>query len=253
MNKGSDLAIICGSGRLPEIIKEHYSGATCVVFDRNNDKFTNKVIFQDFEKLGNLLNRLKDSGVTRLVMAGAISRPKFDRGKLDSYTSSILLQLNAKLAKGDNELLSFIASELEKNSFKIVGATEILPNLTVKEGLLAGEPYENYLKDVEKADAVLKKLSIEDVGQGVVVENGLVLGIETLQGTNALLKFVSQTSEELRSAGGGLFVKRPKTNQDLRFDMPTVGPETVSWACNAGLRGLVLSPQKVIILILMNV
>ena len=59
MNKGSDLAIICGSGRLPEIIKEHYIGATCVVFDRNNDKFKNKVIFQDFEKLGHLLNKLK--------------------------------------------------------------------------------------------------------------------------------------------------------------------------------------------------
>ena len=88
-----------------------------------------------------------------------------------------------------------------------------------------------------------------DADLRVVVENGLVLGIETLQGTNELLKFVIKTSSHLRKDGsGGIFVKRPKSNQNLRFDMPVVGPETIELACKAGLRGLVVSPRSVIVL-----
>jgi Uncharacterized protein conserved in bacteria len=83
----------------------------------------------------------------------------------------------------------------------------------------------------------------------VVIENGLVIGIETLQGTNELLKFVATTSANLRRGSiGGVFVKRPKTNQDLRLDMPVIGPETVKLAFEAGLLGLVVSPYSVIIL-----
>jgi len=96
---------------------------------------------------------------------------------------------------------------------------------------------------------VLKSLGPEDIGQGIVVENGLVLGIETLQGTNELLSFVEQTASHLRIKGlGGIFVKRPKADQDLRFDMPVVGPKTVELACKAGLRGLVISPGSVMLL-----
>ena len=96
---------------------------------------------------------------------------------------------------------------------------------------------------------MLKILAPEDIGQGIVIENGLVLGIETLQGTNELLKFVAKTSSNLRINGlGGIFVKRPKANQDLRFDMPVVGPKTVELACRAGLRGLVISPGSVMLL-----
>ena len=89
-------------------------------------------------------------------------------------------------------------------------------------------------------------LSPEDIGQGIVIENGLVLGIETLQGTNELLKFVAKTASHLRlDSRGGIFVKRPKVNQNLRFDMPVIGPETIQLAFEAGLRGLVISPHSV--------
>ena len=75
------------------------------------------------------------------------------------------------------------------------------------------------------------------------------ISIETLQGTNELLKFVSKTSPHLRMRGsGGIFVKRPKVNQDLRFDMPVIGPKTVEMACKADLRGLIISPGSVMLL-----
>ena len=182
-------------------------------------------------------------------MAGSISRPQFDQNKLDQYTLSIMPKLSTKLVQGDNELLSFIAEEFEKNGYQIVGASEILPDLLLKPGIVVGSPYEFISRDIEKADKILKLLSHEDIGQGVVIENGLALGIETLQGTNELLKFVAKTASHLRLySKGGIFVKRPKANQNLRFDMPVIGPETIKLAFKAGLRGLVISPYSVIIL-----
>ena len=149
----------------------------------------------------------------------------------------------------DNKLLSFIAGEFEKKGYHILGASELIPNLTVEPGFLCGSSYESLNRDIFKADSVLRALSPEDIGQGIVVENGLVLGIETIQGTNELLKFVEHTALNLRVKGqGGIFVKRPKCDQDLRFDLPVIGSETITLACQAGLRGLVVSPSSVIIL-----
>jgi len=249
MDDGSDLAIISGSGKLPLLIKKLYKQATYITFVNSKKTTKNKVVNCQFEQLGFLFDSLKENGVRRVVMAGSINRPQFDQSKLDQYTLSIMPKLSAKLVQGDNELLSFIAEEFEKNGYRIVGASEILPDLVLKPGIVVGSPYEFISRDIEKADKILKVLSPQDIGQGVVVENGLVLGIETLQGTNELLKFVTETSSHLRKDdSGGIFVKRPKSNQNLRFDMPVVGPETIELACKAGLRGLVVSPESVIVL-----
>ena len=249
MDNGSDLAIISGSGKLPEEISNFYSKSIRIVFSGSEAIQASQVVTCEFEKLGFLFDTLKSRGIKRVVMAGAISRPRFDKTKLDKYTFSIMPQLSEKLVKGDNELLSFIADEFEKKGYQIVGASQIIPNITLDEGFICGSSYDTLSRDIKKADNILKILSSEDIGQGVVIENGLVLGIETLQGTNELLKFVAKTPSHLRASSlGGIFVKRPKSNQDLRFDMPVIGSETINLACQAGLRGLVVSPSSVIIL-----
>ena len=249
MDEGSDLAVISGSGKLPFLIKKKYKKAMGITFNYSDKVTEDNDIKCDFEKLGFLFDVLKKNRICRVVLAGAISRPQFNQSKLDQYTQSIMSNLKIKLVQGDNELLSFIADEFEKKGYKIVGASEILPELVLKPGLVCGAPYEFILRDIGKADRILKLLSPEDIGQGVVVENGLVLGIETLQGTNELLKFVTETSSLLRQNNlGGVFVKRPKDSQNLRFDMPVIGPETIDLVGKAGLRGLVVSPHSVIVL-----
>ena len=249
MDDGFDLAIISGSGELPLIIKKQYKKATFITFNYSNTIVENKVINCEFEKLGFLFDSLKQNGIRRVVMAGAIARPQFDKSKMDEYTLDLLPKLNAKLVQGDNELLSFIAEEFENKGYQIVGASDIISDVTVAPGFVCGTSYEFFSRDISKADHVLNSLGPEDIGQGIVVENGLVLGIETLQGTNELLSFVEQTASHLRNKGlGGIFVKRPKSDQDLRFDMPVVGPKTVELACKAGLRGLVISPGSVMLL-----
>ena len=249
MDSGEDLAIISGSGELPLIIKSLCRKAIFISFNNFKTVADDRVIHCEFEKLGLLFEKLNQNGIRRVVMAGAITRPQFQKSKMDDYTLNLLPQLQTKLAQGDNELLSFIANEFEKKGYQILGASDLVPNLTVEPGFVCGSYYEFFSRDIYKADSVLKTLSPEDVGQGVVIENGLVLGIETLQGTNELLKFVAKTSSDLRTQGsGGIFVKRPKAHQDLRFDMPVIGPKTVDLACKAGLRGLVLSPDSVMLL-----
>ena len=249
MTDGSDLAIISGSGELPMIIKSFYKKALYITFNNSKKALENCGVNCEFEKLGLLFDTLKNNGVSRVVMAGAVSRPHLDQSKLDEYTLSIMPQLNAKFVQGDNELLSFIAGEFEKKGYQIIGASELLPDLILNPGFVCGTPYEFIKRDIKKDDKILKLLSPEDIGQGVAIENGLVLGIETLQGTNELLKFVAKTPAHLRNGNiGGVFVKRPKINQDLRFDMPVIGPETIRLACKAGLGGLVVSPLSVIVL-----
>ena len=249
MNDGLDLAIISGSGKLPIIIRDLYKKATIITFDNANTIFEKNVIKCEFEKLGFLFDSLKQNGINRVVMAGAITRPQFDKSKMDEYTLDLLPKLNAKLVQGDNELLSFIAEEFENKGYQIVGASDIISDVTVAPGFVCGTSYEFFSRDISKADHVLNSLGPEDIGQGIVVENGLVLGIETLQGTNELLTFVAKTASHLRVNGlGGIFVKRPKADQDLRFDMPVIGPKTVDLACKAGLRGLVISPNSVMLL-----
>lgn len=249
MDSGKDLAIISGSGELPSIIKNFCRKAIYISFNKSKTFANEQVIYCEFEKLGFLFDKLKQNGIRRVVMAGAISRPQFQKSKMDHYTLNLMSKLQEKLVHGDNELLSFIAKEFEKKGYQILGASDLVPELTINPGFVCGSSYEYFSRDIYKADSVLKTLAPEDIGQGVVIENGLVLGIETLQGTNELLKFVSNTASNLRIRGsGGIFVKRPKAHQDLRFDMPVVGPKTVELACKAGLRGLVVSPNTVMLL-----
>ena len=246
MDEGSDLAIISGSGELPLIIKSFYKKATFITFNNSNTIFENKVINCEFEKLGFLFDSLKKNSIRRVVMAGAVARPQFDKSKMDEYTLNLLPKLNAKLFQGDNELLSFIATEFEQKGYKILGASDVIPNVTVAPGCVCGSPYE-FFRDISKADNVLKTLGPEDVGQGIVIENGLYW-VSKPYNTNELLKFVAKTSSHLRVNGLGGIVKRPKADQDLRFDMPVIGPKTVDLACKAGLRGLVISPGSVMLL-----
>ena len=248
MDNGADLAIIGGSGELPLLIKKFNKKAFFITFDNSTTVIDNQIVKCEF-MLGFMFDSLRKNGIRRVVMAGAVARPQLEKSKMDEYTLKLLPKLLEKLERGDNELLSFIAKEFEQKGYQILGAADIIPEVTLAQGFVCGFSYNLFSRDISKADNILKSLSSEDIGQGVVVENGLVLGIETLQGTNELLKFIANTSPHLRKKGlGGIFVKRPKANQDLRFDMPVVGPQTVELACKAGLRGLVISPHSVMLL-----
>ena len=240
------LAILSGAGQLPVMIKHAHSDAHVVGFEGMPTELADVAQFHRFERLGALFADLRDCSVTHIVMAGAMSRPDFAPDLLDAYTKSALPALMAAMAQGDDHLLRHMIALIEGQGVSGIGAHSLL-SLTQPVGVLAGEVPVDVERDIARADQVLKTLSPLDVGQGVVVENGLVLGIETLQGTDALLSFVAATAPNLRGPIGGVFVKRPKAGQDLRVDMPTIGPNTIDLMGKAGLSGIVISPDACVV------
>ena len=240
------LAILSGAGQLPVMIKQAHPDAHVVGFEGMPTELADVTQLHRFERLGALFSDLRDRGVTHIVMAGAMSRPDFAPDLLDDFTKSALPALMAAMAQGDDHLLRHLIALIEEQGFSVIGAHSLL-SLTQSAGVLAGQVPADVARDIARADQVLKTLAPLDVGQGVVVENGLVLGIETLQGTDALLSFVAATAPNLRGPIGGVFVKRPKAGQDLRVDMPTIGPNTIDQVAQAGLSGIVISPDACVV------
>ena len=243
------LAILCGQGGLPVALAESDSDAVCVAFQGVAHDLTGPVVLHRFERLGEMFADLRARGVTRVVLAGAMSRPALDPAVLDPLMMALAPRLMAAMQGGDDALLRLILSVIEEQGFAVMGAHELRPDLLAAAGHLAGPaPGARDLEDAARAADILMALAPLDVGQGAVVAGGLVLGIETVQGTDAMLEFVGATPAALRRGAGGVFVKASKRGQELRVDMPAIGPDTIARAAAAGLRGIVLEAGRVLIL-----
>ncbi len=243
------LAILAGRGVLPQIIAEEHRDALFVHFEGIPVELPANQRFQaSFERIGELFAGLRDAGVTELVFAGSLERPTLDPAKFDSRMQELAPRLLQAMRSGDDGLLRTVASIFESEAFGVRGAHEVVSGLTAEPGLLAGHsPSNSDLQDAERARMIVSALGALDVGQAVVVDGGQVLGIETVQGTDAMLRFVAETESRLRRSGGVLF-KAPKPDQDLRFDMPAIGPGTVAAAAKAGLSGIFIESGRVLLL-----
>jgi hypothetical protein len=196
---------------------------------------------------GAMLAALREAGASDVVLAGRVSRPSLLALLPDARTARFVAKVGAKAFRaGDDGLLKAVSAELEAEGFRLVGAHEVMA------GLLGGSgPFGSLLPDAEaEADIrrgveVARALGALDVGQAVVVQQGLVLGVEAIEGTDALL----DRCRGLRRDGpGGVLVKLPKPQQDRRLDLPTIGPVTVEGAASAGLRGIAVQAGGALVL-----
>jgi DUF1009 family protein len=194
---------------------------------------------------GRILSEMRKAGVVDLVMAGGVRRPSLSELGLDWRGVQLFARIGAG-ALGDNGLLAAIGRELEREGFRLVGASEILAGGAVAAGVLGQQaPDEQARSDIAHGILVARALGVVDVGQSVVVQQGLVLGVEAIEGTDALLRRVGP----LRRDGlGGVLVKIARPQQDRRIDLPTIGPATVALAAEAGLRGIAVEAGSTIIL-----
>lgn len=244
------LAVIAGEGALPACVLEGRPGAVAVhlagVAATTGDA---PVIPARLERLGALFADLTAAGVTQVCLAGAMRRPALDPQAFDPVMEALAPRLMAAMAGGDDALLRLIVAEFETRGFAVLGAHQVAPALLAGPGRLAGpEPTPADLADADRAGAILSALDALDVGQAAVVAGGLCLGIETQQGTDFLLETVARTDPALRRGARGVLVKRPKAGQDLRVDLPAIGPATVAGAARAGLAGIVLAADRVLLL-----
>ena len=188
---------------------------------------------------------LKEAGVADVVMAGAVRRPSLASLKLDMKGAAFLARVAGR-ALGDDGLLSAVIAETEQNGFRVVGADSILADLLAPEGVLGKHrPDDDANVDIAYGFDVVRALGTVDVGQAVVVQQGIVLGVEAAEGTDALIN----RCKDLRlDAPGGVLVKARKPNQERRADLPTIGPLTVHRAVDAGLRGIAVEAGHTLII-----
>ncbi len=247
---GPELAIVAGSGALPHAIAGQAPGALYVTFAgmEASPPPGARHFEARFERLGALFDRLRAAGVERVVFAGAMHRPAPDPARFDALTREIMPGLLEAMRGGDDRLLRRVAALFEGQGLAVCAAAQVAPGLLPDPGWSAGPaPEAGQLADERRARAILETAGALDLGQAVVVEAGLCLGVETLQGTDALLDFVAATPPRLRR-GRGVLLKAPKPGQDLRIDMPTIGPETLRGVARAGLAGIFIARGGVLVL-----
>jgi DUF1009 family protein len=209
-------------------------------------------------QLGKATRLFRAENCRDLVFIGTLVRPALSEVRLDWGTLRVIGRVWAAFRGGDDHLLSGIGRILEQDGFRMVGIKDVAPDLLMPEGCLTLKaPNENAAADIARGREVLRALSPFDIGQATVVIDGHVVGVEDIEGTDGLLARVAR----LRAEGGirarnarGVLVKAPKSGQDLRFDLPTMGPRTIEGAAAAQLAGIaivagntiVVEPQAVI-------
>jgi UDP-2,3-diacylglucosamine hydrolase len=237
------LGIIAGSGALPRRLVERCRAASRAVFvlalEREADPDMVADVPHAWCRLGaaaKALDLLRANGVTDLVLAGGVRRPSLSSLLPDWRAAKFFARVGYR-ALGDDGLLSAVVKELEREGFRVIGADEILS----AENLMPMGPLGRHMPDDEaKADIELglraaRALGTLDIGQAVVVQQGLVLGVEAAEGTDELLRRCAA----LRRAGpGGVLVKVAKPGQERRADRPTIGPQTAALAAASGLQGI---------------
>lgn len=246
------LGIIAGSGDLParvaRVCRDAGREVFILAFEGQTDPETVRGMDHFWTRLGagaTALEVLKAQGVEELVMVGPVKRPSLAALRPDLRTARFLAEAGAR-AFGDDGLLSAIIADLEGEGFRVLGIDQILSELLAEAGCYGAlEPDETARRDIERGLVVAQALGLQDVGQAVVVQQGVVLGVEALEGTDALLARCAGLKVE---GAGGVLVKVKKPNQERRADLPTIGWRTVEQAAQAGLSGIAVEAGGTLVL-----
>lgn len=242
------VGLIAGQGDLPKQIIHQCQGQgipiVAAAFENQTPPDTVQSVPHTWLKLGTvaaLLSYFRSQSVTHVVMAGSIRRPSLAELSLDWTGTKLLAKLGFS-SVGDDGLLSAIVKYLEEQGFIVLGATEFLDDLIMPTACLTlAQPTAEEINDIRIAQQILLKLGEADVGQALVIQQGLILGVEAIEGTE---KLISRTQEYKRAGRSPLLVKMAKPQQDPKVDLPTIGLETVSQCVKAGFAGIAVQAGK---------
>lgn len=252
------VAVICGGGVLPAEVLEAAQAAGRKVFaiaikgeaSEALDRF--RPVSLGWGQIGKLFDTMKKAGCRDVVLIGGVSRrPDFRSVAGDLGTLRRLPRIVAALKGGDDSLLVKVIGIFEDEGFRVIGAHEIAPSLLAGSGVIAGaQPDGDALRDMRLARQAVEALGRLDIGQAAVALGGRVIAVEGAEGTDAMLGRCAELRRNGRvNAKGraGVLVKRAKPGQDLRADLPAIGPNTVEAAAAAGLAGIALEAGCVFI------
>jgi DUF1009 family protein len=253
----SPVGVIAGGGAMPFAVADSLTarGIAPVLFALRGscdpvrvERFRHHWI--SVGQIGRAKKLLRSEGCRDLIFIGTVLRPALSEIRLDWGTIRVIGRILSAFRGGDDHLLSGIGRIFEQDGFRMVGIRDVAPDILMPEGCITrATPNATDTADIAKGQEVLRALSPFDIGQAVVVIDGHVVAVEDIEGTDALLARVARLRGEGRiraSTGRGVLVKAPKTSQDLRFDLPTVGATTVEGAAKAGLAGIAIIAGRTI-------
>jgi DUF1009 family protein len=202
-------------------------------------------------QLGRAIKLFRAEGCRDLIFIGTLMRPALSEIRLDWGTLRVLGSVMTAFRGGDDHLLSGVGRILERDGFRMVGIKDVAPDLLMPEGCITrATPDGSAVADITRGREMLDALGPFDIGQAAVVIDGHVVAVEDIEGTDGLLARVARLRAEGRiraKPARGVLVKAPKSSQDLRYDLPTVGPRTVEGAAKAELAGVAIAAGNAIV------
>jgi DUF1009 family protein len=245
------LGLIAGNGELPLAVADEARAKGYEVIavgleplaEKSLSAVVKEVRWINVGKLGEIIEFLRKSGIQEAVMAGKVPKTLLYKSKITPDLRAVKLLLTLK-DKSDDSILLGIAKELRKDGITLLNTTDFTSGLLTPEGVLTTDsPTENEWKDIAFGWKIAKEIGRLDIGQTVVINNRAVMAIEAIEGTD----------EAIRRGGslagtGAVVVKVSKPHQDMRFDVPVVGPDTLKSMISVQARVLAIEAGKSILL-----
>lgn len=246
------LGLIAGSGSLPFLLsagarKAGVRKIVAVAFDGETNpelaSTVDKIVWLKVGQLTKMIEALKKHHVRKCAMAGQISPKSLFNVRPDLRAVAILLKLKEKNA---HSIFGAIGDELRKEGIELVEATPWLRAAMPDRGFVIGKPLnQEQQSDVDYGFRIAKEISRLEIGQIVVVKNGVVLAVEGFEGTDACIARGGSLSG---NDGSAVAVKVAKEKHDMRFDIPCIGPKTLESCRAARVRVLAIEAGRTIIL-----
>jgi hypothetical protein len=246
------LAIIAGMGGLPRAIASEARRMGCRVVgialqplaDESLKPFVDDFYKINIGRLGGLISLLKKLSITNAVMAGKVPKEILYKHKTSIIPDIKAVKLFFSLKnRSDDTIMSAVVHELEKNGIKLRNTTDFTKDLLAPAGVLTRKkPSKDELKDIAFGFEVAKEMGRQDIGQTVVVKDLAVMAVEAIEGTDEAIKRGGSLAKK-----DAVVVKVSKPKQDLRFDVPVVGMDTLRSMKAASAKILALEAEKCII------
>ena len=252
------LAIICGGGSFPAAVADAVArrGRRPVMFGIKG--WADAAVIERYAhhwiaigQAGRFFRLARAENCREVLFIGTLLRPPLSALRLDWQTIKLMPRVIRFFRGGDDKLLSGVAGVAETGGLRVVGVKDVAPEIFVPQGVLGRHaPTERDRVDIARALTVIGALGPFDVGQAAIVANNNVLAVEAAEGTDNMLMRIAELRKLGRVTsplGAGVLVKAPKSGQDRRFDLPSIGPRTIENIARAGLAGLAVTAGSTMI------
>ncbi len=243
------LGLIAGRGTFPYLVAEEARASGCEVYTAalsgeapsNIDQVSNKVLWVKLGELGKLAKFFQHETVNEAIMAGNVSKPQLFSGNVRPDFEMVKVLSHLKNWK-DESLLSAIADYLEQKGIRVIDSTTYLNNALPEEGVLTKrQPTKKEWEDIAFGFQMAKQVAGLDIGQTVVVKERCVVAVESIDGTDETIRRGGRLAEK-----GAVVVKVARPKQDMRFDVPAVGLETINSAVASGISAIAIEAGRTI-------